>query len=130
MADLIKYQGGCHCGAILFEVYAPKAPAIIHCKYVYHTHTIERHRLYSENIKLDVFYQTFFMKTNSNENLMTLGKVGRCSIINKLHLKNINDYHVVVIYCRKKYVKTAEHNFQNERKHFIHIVSFWTLQNA
>ena len=30
MADLIKYQGGCHCGAILFEVYAPKTPAIIH----------------------------------------------------------------------------------------------------
>ena len=32
MADLIKYQGGCHCGAVLFEVYAPKTPAIIHCK--------------------------------------------------------------------------------------------------
>merc|ERR1712223_740834 len=31
MADLIKYQGGCHCGAVLFEVYAPKTPAIIHC---------------------------------------------------------------------------------------------------
>ena len=28
MEDLIKYQGGCHCGAILFEVWAPKGGLI------------------------------------------------------------------------------------------------------
>ena len=28
MEDLTKYQGGCHCGAILFEVWAPKGGLI------------------------------------------------------------------------------------------------------
>ena len=33
MEILMKFEGGCHCGEVKFEVLAPQKPIIIHCKY-------------------------------------------------------------------------------------------------
>ena len=30
----MKFEGGCHCGAVKFEVVAPRRPLIMYCKYV------------------------------------------------------------------------------------------------
>jgi len=33
----VQHFGSCHCGEIKFEVFAPKSPIIVHCKYVLKT---------------------------------------------------------------------------------------------